>query len=29
MVIPLKTKTIKEIKPCFQKIFKEQKLKFI
>ena len=26
---PLKTKTIKEIKPCFQKIFKEQKPKFI
>ena len=26
---PLKTKTIKEIKPCFQKIFKERKPKFI
>ena len=26
---PLKTKTIKEIKPCFQKIFKNRKLKFI
>ena len=25
----LKTKTIKEIKPCFQKIFKERKPKFI
>ena len=25
---PLKTKTIKEIKPCFQKIFKERKPKF-
>ena len=27
--IPLKTKTIKEIKNCFQKIFKERKPKFI
>ena len=26
---PLKTKTIKEIKPCFEKIFKERKPKFI
>ena len=26
---PLKTKTIKEIKPCFQKIFKERKPKYI
>ena len=26
---PLKTKTIKDIKPCFQKIFKERKPKFI
>ena len=26
---PLKTKTIKEIKPCFQKIFKDRKPKFI
>ena len=25
----LKTKTIKEIKPCFQKIFKERKPRFI
>ena len=26
---PIKSKTIKEIKPCFQKIFKERKPKFI
>ena len=26
---PLKTKTIKDIKPCFEKIFKERKPKFI
>ena len=26
---PLKTKTIKDIKPCFQKIFKERKPKYI
>ena len=26
---PLKTKTIKDIKPCFQKIFKDRKAKFI
>ena len=26
---PIKSKTIKEIKPCFEKIFKERKLKFI
>ena len=26
---PSKTKTIKDIKPCFQKIFKERKLKYI
>ena len=26
---PLKTKVIKEIKPCFQKIFKERKPKYI
>ena len=26
---PLKTKTVKEVKPCFQKIFTERKPKFI
>ena len=26
---PLKTKTIKDIKPCFEKIFKERKPKYI
>ena len=26
---PIKSKTIKDIKPCFEKIFKEQKPKFI
>ena len=26
---PIKAKTVKEIKPCFQKIFKEPKPKFI
>ena len=28
-VFPIKSKTIKEIKPCFQKIFKERKPKYI
>ena len=26
---PLKTKTIKDIKPCFEKIFKQRKPKYI
>ena len=26
---PIKSKTIKDIKPCFEKIFKERKPKFI
>ena len=29
MVISIKTKTVKEIKPCFQKIFKERKTSYI
>ena len=26
---PIKSKTVKDIKPCFEKIFKERKLKYI